>query len=103
MATTYDICVDYDTLYDAGRKLQDIGNSLHNSTANMDQALLYSQEFLAGEQFERVKQTTENCMKIAARTENNIRYALQYMMYHAKPMVFSSTSATDSILFRSST
>ena len=79
MATTYDICVDYDTLYDAGRKLQDIGNSLHNSIANMDQALLYSQEFLAGEQFERVKQTTENCMKIAARTENNIRYALQYI------------------------
>ena len=79
MTMIYDICVDYDTLQDTGRKLQHIGNSLHKSAVGMEQALRYSQDFLSGEQYERARHTTETCLKIAGRTENNIRYSLEYI------------------------
>ena len=79
MFPTYDICVDYAVLNEAGRRLQNIGNSLHTSVVDMEQALRYSEGFLAGEQFERTKKTTENCLRTAGKTENNIRYSLQYL------------------------
>jgi len=79
MTPTYDICVDYDTLLDVGSKLQKIGRSLYDSTAKMETALQYSQDFLEGYQFERVKQNTRQCLQVAKRTENNLHNAMEYI------------------------
>ena len=79
MAEVYDMCVDYDILCDIEDKLQKIGYDLNNSTEQMNNAIRNSQEFLAGNQFEKAKNITSSCISITNKTRNNIRYAVEYI------------------------
>ncbi len=80
MAGSYDMCVDYDVLCDIEEKLENIKHDLNNSTDQMFRAIQVSQDFLAGNQFEKAKKTTTSCIEITKRTENNIRYAMEYIL-----------------------
>ena len=79
MNTAYDICVDYDTLSELQYKLELITHDLANSTEQMTRAIQNSQEFLAGAQFEKAKNTTMTCVNLAEKTANNIRHAMEYL------------------------
>lgn len=80
MAAGYDICVDYDTLCDMEDKLKKIEYDLHNSSDRMVEAIRSSQSFLAGNQFEKAKMVTTNCIAITRQTGNNVRYAIEYII-----------------------
>ena len=45
----------------------------------MTRAIQISQNFLAGNQFEKAKQTTADCIGMTQKTENNLRYAKSYL------------------------
>lgn len=75
----YDMCVDYDTLCTIEEKLQKIEFDLANSTQKMVEAIQRSQDFLAGNQFEKAKNTTMKCVEISRKTETNIEYAKKYI------------------------
>lgn len=77
--TGYDMCVDYDTLCTIEDKLQKIEYDLTNSTQKMVEAIQKSQDFLAGNQFEKAKNTTMSCVEISRKTETNIGYAKKYI------------------------
>lgn len=79
MSKAYDICVDYDTLCELQYKLELITHDLTNSTEQMTRAIQNSQEFLAGYQFEKAKRTTMACVNLTAKTDNNIRHAMEYL------------------------
>lgn len=79
MSMTYDICVDYDVLCEIQYKLELITHDLTNSTEQMTRAIQSSQEFLAGYQFEKAKNTTVTCVNLTAKTGNNIRHAMEYL------------------------
>lgn len=75
----YDMCVDYDTLCDIGDELQKIEHNLEESTQKMTNAILRSQKFLSGNQFEKAKVTTERCLILTKRTRENIMLARTYI------------------------
>lgn len=75
----YDMCVDYDTLCMIEDKLQKIEYDLTNSTQKMVEAIQRSQDFLAGNQFEKAKNTTMSCVEISRKTETNLEYAKKYI------------------------
>lgn len=73
------MCVDYDTLCSIEDKLQKIEFDLNNSTQKMVDAIQRSQDFLAGNQFEKAKNTTMSCVELSRKTEINIDYAKKYI------------------------
>lgn len=73
------MCVDYDTLCTIENKLQKIEFDLTNSTQKMVEAIQRSQDFLNGNQFEKAKNTTMNCVEVSKKTETNIKYAKKYI------------------------
>lgn len=75
----YDMCVDYDTLCAIEEKLQKIEFDLKGSTQKMVDAIRKSQDFLAGNQFEKAKNTTMSCVEISRKTEINIGYSKKYI------------------------
>ena len=75
----FDMCVDYDTLCDVQDKLKKIEYDLTNSTDQMEKAIVTSQSFLAGNQFEKAKRTTDACVRVTRKTEINIRNAMDYL------------------------
>ena len=75
----YDMCVNYDTLCAIEEKLQKIEFDLNNSTKRMTDAIRRSQDFLAGNQFEKAKQTTMGCVEISRKTEINLGYSRKYI------------------------
>ena len=79
MPSGFDINVDYDTLCIIEEKLQYICHDLTESTEQMYQAIQRSQEFLAGNQFEKAKNTTLNCIQHTNRTNGNINNAMKYI------------------------
>lgn len=79
MAAGYDICVDYELLCDVEDKLKKINYDLCNSTDHMVEAIQSSQNFLAGNQYEKVKLVTVNCIAVTRRTGKNIRHAIKYI------------------------
>ncbi len=79
MTGSYDMCVDYDVLCDVEDKLQKIEYDLNNSTDQMIRAIQTSQDFLAGNQFEKAKVATASCVEVTRRTGNNIRHAMEYI------------------------
>ena len=80
MNASYDICVDYDTLCTIEDKLQKIGYDLTESTHRMVDAIQRSQDFLAGNQFEKAKATTMNCVGLTEKTRSNIKHAQDYIV-----------------------
>lgn len=79
MAAAYDMCVDYNTLLQIEDKLQKIEYDLQESTQRMTEAIQRSEDFLAGRQFEKAKNTTMACTKLSERTCGNIRNAMDYI------------------------
>ena len=79
MSAGFDINVDYDTLCRLEEKLQYISHDLTESTEQMSQAIQRSQDFLAGNQFEKAKNTTMTCIQHTNRTNGNIKYARKYL------------------------
>lgn len=79
MATSYDMCVEYDVLCEMEDKLQKIEYDLNNSADQMVKAIQVSQDFLAGNQFEKAKRTTSACVEVTKRTGNNIKRAMDYL------------------------
>lgn len=79
MAESYDMCVDYGVLCSIEDKLQKIGYDLNNSAEKMDGAIQVSQDFLAGNQFEKAKRTTQLCDEVTRRVGHNIRHAKEYI------------------------
>ena len=75
MSTGFDINVDYDTLCRLEEKLQYISHDLTESTEQMSQAIQRSQDFLAGNQFEKAKNTNQSAAKSKThcRKHHNIR------------------------------
>lgn len=76
---SYDMRVDYDTLCTIEDKLQKVEHDLTNSTQKMVEAIQRSQDFLAGHQFEKAKDTTMSCVEISRKTETNLEYAKKYI------------------------
>ena len=79
MAFSYEVCVDYDTLCALEERLNKIIFDLMESTGQMSRAIQVSQEFLSGNQFEKAKNTTSECLKITETTSENIRNAMKYL------------------------
>ncbi len=79
MPSGFDINVDYDTLCRLEDKLQYISHDLTESTSQMSQAIQRSQDFLAGNQFEKAKNTTMTCIRHTNRTIGNIKNARKYL------------------------
>lgn len=79
MNATYDMCVNYETLCEIEDKLQLIEHNLNNSTEIMFSAIERSQEFLSGNQFEKAKNTTKNCLELTEKTSINIKQAKDYI------------------------
>ena len=80
MDLQYDMCVDLDALQSIEEKLKRIGTSINDATEQMILALQTSQDFLAGQQYEKAQKTTLSCIDIAAQTTNNIRNAVAYLV-----------------------
>ena len=79
MKPEYDMHIDYDVLNNIEDSLEKIIFNLENSSGKMKDAILRSQEFLAGNQFEKAKTTTELCVAITQTTKDNIRMAIEYI------------------------
>ena len=79
MENVFDICVDSDTLYNLENKIDLILHDLEESTDRMTRAIQTSENFLAGNQFEKAKQTTMNCMIISQKTAYNLSRAQEYL------------------------
>lgn len=79
MSSNYDICVDYDTLCVIEEKLSRIMYNLTESADRMEHAIRVSQGFLSGNQFEKAKGTTNECVALTAKTAGNIQSALNYL------------------------
>lgn len=75
----YDMCVDYDTLCAIEEKLQKIEYDLNSSTKKMTDSIQRSQDFLAGKQFEKARNTTMSCVEVSRKTEMNLEYARKYI------------------------
>ena len=75
----YDICVEYDTLCDISDKLKKIEYDIDKSTDRMKAAIQRAQDFLAGNQFEKAKNTTMSCVEITNRTQINLKKAENFI------------------------
>ena len=76
----YDIDVEYDVLCSIEDKLRKIEYDIEGSTERMSDAIRRSQDFLAGRQFEKAKETTKACVELTGRTRQNISYAREYIV-----------------------
>ena len=79
MTYKYDMSVDHDTLCEIESGLDEIYNHLNDSTAQMQNALLESQDFLEGNQFEKAKRKTKDCVEVIQKAGNNVLYAKKYI------------------------
>lgn len=79
MNNNYDINVRYDVLSTIKDKLLYIDHDLESSVLQMENGLIHSESFLAGNQFEKAKQTTYTCIDITNKTRNNINHATEYI------------------------
>ena len=79
MNDAFDVWVDYNVLCELQGKLEMIVRNLSNSTEQMSRAIQSSQQFLAGYQFEKAKNTTAACVRLTMKTENNINHAMDYL------------------------
>lgn len=71
--------VEYDVLCVVEDRLRKVNSNLYESTEKMVLTLQQSQGFLAGNQFEKAKRTTLNCIETTSKTINNIRNAMEYI------------------------
>ncbi len=79
MNKEYEIDVEYDTLSKIQDRLKRITYALNISVEQMQRAMQVSQDFLAGNQFEKAKQITSSCTQLTAKTSVNINHAMKYL------------------------
>ena len=79
MNHNYDINVRYDVLCAIKDKLFFIDHGLESSVLEMKNGLIQSEVFLAGNQFEKAKKTTNACIDITNKTRSNISHATEYI------------------------
>ena len=79
MGTSYDMCIDYETLCELESKLIDIRNNVGVSADSMLFALRNCDGFLSGNQFEKASQTTIMCSEVSKKTIENISEVLKYI------------------------
>ena len=79
MGSTYDMCIDYETLCEIESKLIDISRNLSVSADTMLDALRKCDGFLSGNQFEKACQTTITCSDVSKKTVENISEMLKYI------------------------
>ncbi|WP_034449383.1 hypothetical protein [Butyrivibrio sp. AE2032] len=79
MGTSYDMCIDYETLCELESKLINISNNLGVSADSMLFALRNCDGFLSGNQFEKASQTTITCSEVSKKTIENISEVLKYI------------------------
>lgn len=79
MGAGYDMSVNGETLCIIEDKLHKIEYDLNTSAQRMVDAIQRSQDFLSGNQFEKVKGITINCVELTQKTGVNIRYAQDYI------------------------
>jgi len=79
MSAEYDMCVEYDILCNTEEKLEKIEYDLIHSTNQIVNAIQHSQDFLAGNQFEKAKRTTSNCVEATRKAGINIKHARDYI------------------------
>ncbi len=79
MNSGYDMCLDYDVLCEIDDKLQKIRYDLVNSSDQMVSAMKECKGYLAGNQFEKAKSTTNSCIDVSRRTVTNITNAIKYI------------------------
>ena len=79
MGTSYDMCIDYETLCELENKLTNISNNLGVSADSMLFALRNCEGFLSGNQFEKASQTTIMCSEVSKKTIENISEVLKYI------------------------
>lgn len=77
---SYDICIDPVILDTIESKLEKIDHDIEESTAGMERAINQSQNFLSGNQFEKAKNTTLNCLASSKNTQQNLRAAREYIV-----------------------
>lgn len=77
--SSYDMYVNYDILCDIDGKLKNIEYDVGESTRMMVDAIQRSQDYLAGNQFEKAKAVTAKCNSITQKTQINIAYAREYI------------------------
>lgn len=76
----YDICIDRMVLDTIETKIERIERDIDESTMSMDKAINQSQNFLSGNQFEKAKNTTLNCLASSKNTQQNLRAAREYIV-----------------------
>ena len=76
----YDINVDYDTLCVIEDKLKKLQYDLTESTVQMKDSIVRSGDFLAGNQFEKARNTTSRCLGISSKTATNINLATIFIV-----------------------
>ena len=79
MGSIYDMCVDNETLGTMMDKLTKIDTELSEATRKMANALQESQNFLAGNQFEKARSLTVRTVEIASNTSGNINNAINFL------------------------
>ena len=79
MDYTYDMCVDNPTLETIMDKLSRINTGLSDATKKMVDALQESQNFLAGQQFEKARELTVRTVDIASNVSVNINHAVSFL------------------------
>lgn len=79
IGSTFDMCVDNPTLETLMDKLMIIDTELSDATKKMTDALQESQNFLAGQQYEKARTITIQTVKIAANTSRNINHAITFL------------------------
>ena len=77
---SYDINVEYETLCVIEDKLNKIQYDLTESTSRMNESIQRSGEFLAGNQFEKAKETTTKCLDVSNKTLLNIKRATDFIV-----------------------
>ena len=79
MGSIYDMCVDCQTLETMMDKLTKIDTELSEATKKMATALQESQNFLAGNQFEKARSLTVRTVEIASNISGDINHASSFL------------------------
>lgn len=79
MGSTYDMCIDYETLCEIESKLCNISKNLGISAERMLDTLRNCDGFLSGNQFDKVSQTTLICSDVSQKTIDNISEMLKFI------------------------
>ena len=79
MTYQYDMCVDQESLFEIEERLRTIKTSLELAAEQMQDAIQRSLDFLAGDQFDKAREITENNIAETKDAVQNIENELTYI------------------------